>query len=111
MNPPQTIQPIAERFPALEEHEVVLTFFAPEAHRVAVAGTFNDWHPQANLLDHVGGGDWSTTIILKSGQYEYRFIVDGVWTDDTQAPLRSPNPYGGFNSILNVGLDDRTDLL
>lgn len=111
MNSPQTIQSIAERFPALEEHEVVLSFFSPESHRVEVAGTFNNWQPQVNPLARSDSGDWSTTIILKSGQYEYRFIVDGVWTDDTQAPLRAPNPYGGFNSVLNLGLDDRTDLL
>lgn len=111
MNLFQTNQPIAERFPALEEQAVLLTFFAPDAHIVEVAGTFNGWQAHANPLDHAGDGDWSTTIILKAGQYEYRFFVDGIWTDDTQAPLRAPNPYGGFNSVLNVGLDDRTDFL
>lgn len=111
MNSSQPIESIAERFPALEDHEIALTFFAPDAHRVEVADTFNDWHPQANPLEHAGSGDWSTTIKLKSGQYEYRFLVDGVWADDTLAPLRAPNPYGSFNSVVNVGLDDRTDFL
>jgi 1,4-alpha-glucan branching enzyme len=108
---PQAIQPIAERFPALEEQEVEFTFCAPEAHMVEVAGTFNNWHQQANPLDPTGTGDWTTKVMLKSGRYEYRFIIDGVWTDDPQALLKATNSFGGFNSVLQVGLDDRTDLL
>ena len=107
----QTIQPIAERFPALEEQEVEFTFCAPEAHMVEVAGTFNGWHPQANPLEPTGTGDWTAKLMLKSGRYEYRYVVDGFWTDDPQAPMKVANPFAGFNSVLQVGLDDRTDLL
>ena len=108
---PQTIQPIAERFPALEEQEVEFSFCAPEAHMVELAGTFNGWHPQSNPLEQTGTGDWAAKLKLKSGRYEYRFIVDGFWTDDPQAPQKTANPYASFNSVLQVGLDDRTDLL
>jgi hypothetical protein len=48
---------------------------------------------------------------LKSGQHEYCFAVDGVWTDDPWAMQSATNPYGGLNSVQKVGLDDRTDLL
>ena len=95
----------------MEEQEVEFTFCAPEAHMVEVAGTFNGWHPQANPLEPTGTGDWTTKVMLKSGRYEYRFIVDGFWTDDPQVPLKAANPYAGFNSVLLVGLSDRTDLL
>ena len=105
------IQPVSERFPALEEQEISLTFFAPAAEVVQVAGTFNDWHAESNPLERTGVGEWSACLRLKSGQYEYRFVVDGVWADDPQATRTAANPYGGRNSILTVGLDDRTDLL
>ena len=111
MKPTQPIQPISDRFPALEEQEVVLTFRAPEARVVQVAGTFNGWHPAANPLQRTESGEWSVRLALRSGQYEYRFVVDGVWTDDDRAFRRTTNPHGGFNSVLEVGLDDRTDLL
>jgi 1,4-alpha-glucan branching enzyme len=107
----QTIQPIAERFPALEEQEVEFTFCAPEAHMVEVAGTFNNWHPQANPLEPTGTGDWTAKVTLKAGRYEYRYVVDGFWTDDPQVLPRVANPFGGFNSVVQVGLNDRTDLL
>jgi 1,4-alpha-glucan branching enzyme len=78
---------------------------------VGVAGSFNDWNPQASPLEHTADGEWSIRLMLRSGQYEYRFVADGVWDDDHQAVQRVANPYGGFNSVLNVRLDDRTDLL
>jgi 1,4-alpha-glucan branching enzyme len=109
MTPP--VQPIAERFPALEEQEVVLTFRAPAARVVQVAGTFNGWRPEAGLLTQTGAGEWSIRLMLKSGQYEYRFVVDGAWTDDPRATESAANPHGGRNTVLTVGLDDRTDLL
>jgi len=95
----------------LEEQEVMLAFRAPEARVVQVAGTFNGWRPEANPLQRAGDGEWSARLRLKSGQYEYRFVVDGVWADDPEATQRAPNLHGGLNSVLTVRLDDRTDLL
>ena len=72
----------------------------------AVAGSFKGWNPQANPLAHVAAGEWSVRLMLKSGQYEYRFVADGVRADDPQATQRVANPYGGMNSVLNVRLDE-----
>jgi 1,4-alpha-glucan branching enzyme len=107
----QPIQPIADRFPALEEREVALSFYAPGARVVQVAGGFNDWRPEANPLEHAESGEWLARLLLRPGQYQYRFVVDGVWTDDPQAARSAANPYGGLNSVLTVELDDRADLL
>jgi len=107
----EPVQPISERFPAMEEQEVVLTFYAPGAREVQVAGAFNHWRPDANPLGHMGSEEWSARLMLRPGLYEYRFVVDGIWTDDPQAMQSASNPYGGLNSVLSVGLDDRTELL
>jgi len=110
LKPVLPIQPISERFPALEEQEVVLALRAPEASVVQVAGTFNGWRPEANPSERTEAGEWSARLRLKSGLYEYRFVADGVWIDDPRATLTTSNPHGGLNSVLKVGLDDRTDL-
>jgi 1,4-alpha-glucan branching enzyme len=98
------IEPISKRFPAEEEQPIVLTFFDPLAKNVAVAGTFNDWNSQATLMKNEGFGEWSAQLMLRAGQYEYRFVVDGRWTDDPLTSHRVPNPYGSSNSVLTVDL-------
>ena len=110
-SPPPSIQPVAERFPALEEQEVILTTLAPEAREVHVAGNFNDWRPEATPMKNTGEGNWAVRLMLRAGQYEYRFIVDGQWREDAQASQRVPNPHGGFNSVLMVPLAVRTSIL
>ena len=105
------IEPIAKRFPALEEQEIVLTFFEPEAREVYVAGNFNNWHTDSTPMTNRGEGEWVARLMLRSGRYEYRFVVDGRWSEDPQASERVTNPYGDFNSVLVVPLADRTFFL
>lgn len=95
----------------MEEQSVVFTFYAPAARVVQVAGTFNGWRPEVNPLAHTGSEEWCARMMLKSGQYEYRFVVDGIWTGDPRATRSAANPYGELNSVLTVELQDRADLL
>ena len=62
-------------------------------------------------MKNTGAGKWIIRLMLRSGQYEYRFVVDGRWCEDPQAGQRTANPYGGFNSVLLVPLEERTDIL
>jgi 1,4-alpha-glucan branching enzyme len=73
----------------------------PQAAVVAVAGTFNDWDPRRTPLRKRADGKWTTTVRLASGHYEYRFVVDGKWISDPNAPS-IVNPFGGTNSVLDV---------
>jgi len=90
---------------------VRFAFYAPEARSVRLAGTFNNWQPEANPLEKDASGEWSARLSLKSGRYEYRYVVDGVWTDDPQTPQSAANPHGGRNAVIEVALDDTTELL
>ena len=108
---PPSFQPVSERFPALEEQEIIFTTLAPEAREVNVAGNFNDWRPEATPMKNTGEGKWVGRSMLRAGQYEYRFIVDGQWREDAQATQRVANPHGGFNSVLMVPLAVRTSIL
>jgi len=111
INAPPAFQPVSERFPALEKQAVVLTLFAPEAGEVYVAGNFNRWRTGATPMQNTGAGEWVARMMLRSGQYEYRFVVDGRWSDDPCAPQRMANPYGGFNSVFLVPLAVKTSIL
>jgi 1,4-alpha-glucan branching enzyme len=111
VNSEHPIQTIADCFPAAEEEQqVTLAFFDPKAKRVCVAGTFNNWRSDATPLKNSGAGEWAGQLMLKPGQYEYRFVVDGRWTDDPRTPQRVTNPYGQFNSVLTVNQAVKTFL-
>lgn len=110
-NSARQFQPVSQRFPALEKEEVVFTLCAPDAREVNVAGEFNRWRPEATSLVNTGEGNWMVRLMLRSGQYEYRFVVDGRWCEDPGAAQRVANPHGGFNSVVLVPLAVETSIL
>ena len=70
---------------------------------MAVAGNFNDWSPGASRMVARGEGRWTKDMTLPPGRYEYCFVADRNWICDPAAQERVPNPYGGFNAVLQVG--------
>jgi len=82
-------------------HKVRIEFHHDSAQAVSVAGTFNDWRPNALAMIAIGDGSWVKELSLTPGRYEYRFVVDGEWVNDPNAE-QVRNTYGGFNSVLVV---------
>jgi len=84
------------------QEQIVFKLETPTAPQsVHVVGDFNDWSKTANpLSDKNGDSVWETTIQLEPGQYEYRFLIDGL--------IRIKDPENPFwageksNSILWV---------
>jgi hypothetical protein len=76
---------------------------APGAKRVTVAGTFNQWDPNAAPLIPAGtDGVWATTLALPVGQHQYAFVVDGErWVADPAAPTVDDG-FGRRNSVVAV---------
>lgn len=83
---------------------VRVEFHQPNSREVCLAGNFNDWHPAASPMVAMPDGRWLKELALPPGRYEYRFVVDGVWTDDPAAAELVDNGFGGRNAILNVTL-------
>jgi 1,4-alpha-glucan branching enzyme len=88
--------------PGLQLMPVRFEFTDRSATAVCVAGTFNNWQPEAKALHPDGAGKWWKETPLKPGDYEYCFVVDGQWIPDPLAQESVPNPFGGRNSILKV---------
>jgi chromosome partitioning protein len=85
-------------------HEgVVFTLDVPNAESVAVTGEFTNWSREGVPL-HKDSDDglWKTVLDIKSGEYEYRFIVDGVWIRDPANRDYIRNEFGQENSLLIV---------
>jgi 1,4-alpha-glucan branching enzyme len=77
-------------------------FTHPTAVTVNIAGTFNDWQPEAKPMHPLGGGRWLKETVLPPGNHEYCLVVDGQWMPDPLAKESVPNPFGGMNSLLKV---------
>ena len=80
---------------------VQLSYHAPDARQVFVAGTFNEWKPDVQPLRREKDGLWLTDLSLAPGTYEYLFVVDEQWVRDPRS-AGVPNPFGGENSVLVV---------
>jgi hypothetical protein len=73
-----------------------------QARKVCIAGTFNDWHPEATEMISLGDGKWRKDLLLTAGEYEYRLVVDGRWITDPACREQRPNGLGENNSVLLV---------
>lgn len=82
---------------------VTLTLSGQPGMKVFVAGSFNQWDPTSIPMVEKKG-TYSATLDLEPGIYEYKFVIDGVWTLDPN-PERdwTQNGLGTLNSLLRVG--------
>jgi chromosome partitioning protein len=75
----------------------------PRAKSVQVAGDFNDWQPSKLSLEKVAeSGVWQASVKLPPGKYRYRLVVDGQWQQDPYNESTELNPFGGYNSVVEV---------
>ena len=72
------------------------------AKRVILSGTFNNWREDELLMKKTSAG-WELPYILRPGNYEYKFIVDGKWMTDPANPLAVDNEQKTKNSFLVIG--------
>jgi len=82
--------------------KVPFEFLAPEAREVRLAGGFNDWDVNANPMKKDKKSSWKTSLPLKPGRYEYRFLVDGNWENDPSCCDCVPNEFGSQNCVRIV---------
>ncbi len=82
---------------------VVFVTLYPRASKVQIAGDFNNWQPEKTEMQKVGdSGIWQTKVSLPPGKHQYRLVVDGHWQQDPYNERTELNPFGGFNSVVEV---------
>jgi 1,4-alpha-glucan branching enzyme len=87
---------------------VRVTFVLPSttwAERINLVGEFNNWDTRATpmIRDRVDA-DWKVTLELEAGRrYRFRYLLDGKeWLDDWHADDHAQNPYGGYDSVVDL---------
>jgi 1,4-alpha-glucan branching enzyme len=72
------------------------------AKKVFLAGDFNQWQPQTKPMTKSKDGSYRASVKLPPGEYQYKFVVDGVWFNDPQAESQVINRHGTLNSVIRV---------
>lgn len=87
-----------------ETKKIEFYFQHDSAHQVTLAGDFNSWAKDAIYFYPGKNGLWRAEIpLLPAGSYQYKFFIDeSYWQEDVCNPLREPDSYNGFNSILKI---------
>jgi 1,4-alpha-glucan branching enzyme len=94
--------------PSTKEGFVRVTFVLPStmwAERVNLVGEFNDWDTRATPMTHNrSDANWKATIEVPGGRrYRFRYLVDGKeWLNDWHADDHMENPYGSYDSVVDL---------
>ncbi|HNI11613.1 MAG TPA: isoamylase early set domain-containing protein [bacterium] len=76
-----------------------------EAESVNLLGNFNGWNEDKHPLKKDKSGNWSITLKLPTGEYEFLYRVNKkAWMVDDKAP-RKTNPFGTENCLVSVVID------
>jgi len=84
--------------------KVTFTVPAEEASSVAVVGCFNEWNEEATPLKKLKNGSFKGTVDLEAGKsYEFRYIVDGEYTNEPDADSTAWSDFASAdNSVLDL---------
>ncbi|MBU0468790.1 MAG: glycoside hydrolase [Candidatus Omnitrophica bacterium] len=78
--------------------------YAPQASNVELVGCFNSWMPGQHIMKKERDGFWKTYVMLCSGKYEYKFIVDNKWEIDPENSKTVIMDNGTINSVKKVDI-------
>jgi hypothetical protein len=94
----------------IESHSVdgtVLVTFtldaAQEAKRASLCGEWNEWSPDADVMQPAARG-FTATVALEPGRaYRFRYLLDGDrWDNDWGADAYVANGHGSDDSVVDL---------
>lgn len=101
----EAVSPTAELSPGaqdLGDGTARFIYNDPSADQVYLAGSFNNWLPDAWPMMKTDNGLWVMTVRLKAGIYTYKYYIGGVWRVDPANPKTKDVGYGP-DSLIEVG--------
>ncbi len=73
-------------------------------YQITLSGDFNQWAKEMIFFSPGKDGRWKAEIpLLPAGRYRYKFLInEHHWMEDVSNPLREPDTFNGFNSVLEI---------
>lgn len=81
---------------------VEFRIYSPNASYVSVAGDFNSWNPENDMLRQGRDSIWRVKVQLPKGKYRYKYIIDGKWIPDTYNPQTASDELGTVCSLIKI---------
>ncbi|NRS88979.1 1,4-alpha-glucan branching enzyme [Flavobacterium sp. 7E] len=74
------------------------------AEKASVVGDFNEWNPEVGVLSKLKNGNFKGVFDLdKDASYEFKYMIDGAYVNETEADYYKWNDYAGSeNGVLVV---------
>ena len=84
--------------------KVTFTVPAAEANKVVVVGDFNNWSEKDSSLKKLKNGTFKGTFNLpKESTYEFKYIIDGDYVNETEADGYQWNDFAGSeNAVIEL---------
>ncbi len=84
--------------------KVTFTVPAKEAKSVSVVGDFNNWEGEKSGLKKLKNGTFKGTFDLpKENAFEFKYIIDGDYVNESEADRYQWNDYAGSeNAVLEL---------
>lgn len=84
--------------------KVTFSVEAKEAAEVAVVGDFSNWDPKEEALNKLKNGTFKGVFSIdKDAEYEFKYVIDGAFVNETEADSFKRNEFAGAeNSVLEV---------
>jgi 1,4-alpha-glucan branching enzyme len=71
------------------------------ADRIHLVGDFNNWDRSSHPFRRDHEGRWVLTVDLEVDRaYQFRYLCDGEWMNESQADAYVHNPHGGDNCVV-----------
>lgn len=93
--------------PTIKGSGVEFTYNDPTATSVSLVGDFNSWSSAADPMTNSGGGNWTVTVPLLAGTYQYAFLVDkqAVRIDPKNSFTYEAVDGSGTNSLVTISAE------
>ncbi len=95
-----------------EAGEVTFEYHGEVEDEIRLAGEMNGWTETGDdwVMDEVEEDVWSITVWLDPGSYQYKYIIDGEWTEpgailEQVRPFpndESDDGFGGQNAVIEL---------
>jgi len=102
--------PSPEKSPSNNNEDIqtiILPFVDTGIETLEIAGEFNNWIPDHNIVTQRADGVIKKILKVQPGHYQYRLIIDGKWQKDPSNLNQTLNDYGETNSLLKVTAEEK----